>query len=343
MPVSKFGGVPVDDSEVTGPVSKFGGVPINSSTSAAEPAPGDRAAFAAYAPGVPKPALPTSDNPRAPLSEQFTNLVARPADLGGTPSIGPVTDFINSGVSKLHRVLPELAGGGHKRQAFNDLMEGAGTVYSPEAIPALLSNPAATIGAAAGGTALGGGGRIASDMAGADPETSEALGNALAIPGALLAGSGAQSLSDRLARLPEGRLATAAEHLPYGVGTGIKAVRSIFEPQSPEPFRPNPAIARTLGKGTPPRSTTARSFGPPVRPGGPIVTFEPPVAPAPFEPSRPNPNIAKNLRFGGSIDSSGGPSYPGVGMSGAPEPEGPVYNPFRPNPAIASMIRTMRR
>lgn len=65
---------------------------------------------------------------------------------------------------------------------------------------------------------------------------------------------------------------------------------------------------------------------------------ETPVAPEPF---RPNPAIASKTRFGGPMDTGGGSSYPGVGMSGAPviENEPQIWKPNKPNPSIAAKIK----
>lgn len=63
-----------------------------------------------------------------------------------------------------------------------------------------------------------------------------------------------------------------------------------------------------------------------------------PTVPQPF---RPNPAIASKMRFGGPVDTAGGSSYPGVGMSGAPviENEPQIWKPNKPNPSIAAKIK----
>lgn len=63
--------------------------------------------------------------------------------------------------------------------------------------------------------------------------------------------------------------------------------------------------------------------------------------PEPFQPVRPNPAVAAKMRFGGPVDTSGGPSYSGVGMSGAPviESSSPTFQPNKVNPNIAGKLR----
>lgn len=74
----------------------------------------------------------------------------------------------------------------------------------------------------------------------------------------------------------------------------------------------------------------------------PVYSMPGEPAPTITEPFSPNPNIAAKMRFGGPVDTGGGKSFPGVGMSGAPEletSESPVFQPNKVNPNIANRIR----
>lgn len=60
------------------------------------------------------------------------------------------------------------------------------------------------------------------------------------------------------------------------------------------------------------------------------------------DPVRPNPAVAARMRFGGPVNTSGGPSYSGVGMSGAPAVE-PITTPsFAPNKVNPNIARNLR-
>lgn len=161
-------------------------------------------------PGVPKPPLPTGGNdflqhrhdPTA-FSQTALNAVARPADLA-TRDEGPITGFINRGIEKIKAVLPDLAGG-RKAKAGADMLEGAGSIYAPEALPSAIASPVATAAQVAGGYA-----------------------------GGKLAGAGARALqaspdSERLATDAGSVLGGAATLSPkvraFGVGMGKSAMK----------------------------------------------------------------------------------------------------------------------
>ena len=63
---------------------------------------------------------------------------------------------------------------------------------------------------------------------------------------------------------------------------------------------------------------------------------------APFEPVRPNPAVASKMRFGGPVQQGGGPAYPGVGMSGAPEVAPAPVEAFQPNKVNPNIARNLR-
>ena len=75
---------------------------------------------------------------------------------------------------------------------------------------------------------------------------------------------------------------------------------------------------------------------------GTILPRQPQEPSAPFEPVRPNPAVASKMRFGGPVQQGGGPAYPGVGMSGAPEVAPAPVEAFQPNKVNPNIARNLR-
>jgi hypothetical protein len=132
-----------------------------------------------YAPPVPRPALPWD------LSKESDASVGGGANEPGIPS------FVGSGVRQLWNSIPAFAN--DPKRATSDVIEGAGKVASPLAIPALISNPVTTIGGLLGGWAGSEGASKAVTNMGADPETARLVGNIASLPAAALGGAAFES------------------------------------------------------------------------------------------------------------------------------------------------------
>lgn len=178
---------------------------------------------------------------------------------------------------------------------------GASELAAPMAIPALVAAPAATIGAGL----LGGVGKLIGNGAAqyfhASPEVSDVIGDAASVPSAMLGSVSGESAGPAIGRF-----------LSRGIPPWASDVVGMIHPGAGFAMRRIGKLASMLNPGD-----------------------------EPFEPVRPNPAVAAKMRFGGPVDTSGGPAFPKVGMSGAPEAPTPgdAFQPNKVNPNIASRLR----
>lgn len=239
------------------------------------------------APPAPKPPLPEGLAPGTGPGEE--NSVGGSGNEPGLPAI------VNQGIRQMGRSIPAFAND-RPATGVSDVIKGGAKAMSPLAIPAMAMSPAATVGAAALGSAghmLGSG---VADALHASPETSEAVGDVASLPAAMLGGRA----GSRLAEIPASNWMDFAQKAPWGFGQGVKAVRSLFTGPSTPVVAPPPVTFRPSGQSKivapPPINFRANETAPGVVPPPPVtfrtapqnsVTAPPPIT---FRPE-PTPGI----------------------------------------------------
>lgn len=148
-----------------------------------------------------------SDTPRvwdesgSPVHDSPSPSSSLPVNLGHiyTPPLRDSGFFSENGFGPgtFSKGIGEIIQPGSRKAGLHHMMVGAGEMASPLIIPAAFAAPAATATGLVGGAVAGGAGKIGSEMAGADTETSDLIGDVSGLAG----GYGAAKFGDMAHRV----------------------------------------------------------------------------------------------------------------------------------------------